>query len=326
MDITVSEIHDCYRIAGEELKKITCYDIPTDFDSAYTHHSYTDGYFFEHNEGDRGETHTSRIGSTKHEFVSHLLYRKIRAFAFNYELHHRRKFESNLRQTNEIIRRCYSYLDSSYECPSLNEPSDNVHICFDLLEHYISVCRKLMNKTSIPEETMHRIRFIACKEYANKNGGMMDVNFALEYVRYNVEEIIRTVPLPLLKNEFRMYEEQYSRLLQLEKQQPQKDKYPLGSWNNDTFREAEEMLKGKRLTDGEALKCALYILINAAYHDRATGINIDLCFHKDIDITKYRAVLDELFIYDKYGVYHFGPSGNITQDRKNRLNYRLLER
>lgn len=318
-------IEECYRIASEELHRITCYNIPTDFNSAYTHHSYADGNFYEHTEGDRGEKYTSEIGSTKDEFVAHLLFWKIRRFAHDYELHHRRKFESNLRQANEITMRCYSFLDSRYKCPSLSEPSDNVHICFDLLEHYIKVCRKLMNKHSIPEETMRRIKLIAEKQYASSMGGMHDVAFSLDYVRYNVAEIIKAIPLPALEEEFMQHEEQYERLLTLEKEEPhQKDRYPLGNWSSEVFREAEEMLSGKRLKDGASLQCAMYLLMNAVHHDRATGLYIELCFHKDIDIKKYRAVLDEMFIADKYSVYFFGPAKNFSQERKDRLTYKLL--
>ncbi|MBE6901032.1 MAG: hypothetical protein E7478_01000 [Ruminococcaceae bacterium] len=318
-------IEECYRTASEELQKITCYDIPTDFSSAYTHHSYSDGHFYEHTEGDRGEKHTSEIGSTKEEFISHLLYCKIRRFSHDHELHHRRKFESNLRQANEITMRCYSFLDGRYKCPPLSEPSDNVHICFDLLEHYIKVCSKLMNKHSIPEETMRRIKLIAEKQYASAMGGMHDIAFTLDYVRYNVAEITKAIALPALEEEFIQYEEQYERLMILEKEAPhQKDRYPLGFWNNEVFREAEEMLSGKRLKDGAPLRCALYMLMNAVHIDRAVGLYIELCFHKDIDIRKYRTVLDEMFIADKYGVYFFGPAKNFSQERKDRLSFKIL--
>lgn len=320
-----SIIEECYQTAREELKKIDCYDIPTDFETAYTHHSYADGCFYEHNEGDRGEKYTTNIGSTKDEFISHLLYRKIRSFSFDYELHHRRRFESNLRQTNEVTIQCYRYLDSKYSCPSLNEPSDNVHICFDLLEHYIKVSRKLINKKSIPENTMRRIRFIANKLYASSMGGMHDVMLALDYVRYNISEILDIIPLPLLKEEFMQHEEQYQRLLKLEKKAPhQKDRYPLGLWDNDVFHEAEEILKGKRFADGAAIQCALYLLINAVHNDRAVGLNIDLCFHGKDMVDRYRPVLCEIFLEDKYCVYHFGPDRNFDNARKNRLNFKML--
>lgn len=324
MNITVTEIDECYRIAREELEKITCYYIPTDVQQAGVRHYISDGDVFEESVGDRGAVYKTRIG-TKHELISRLIYRKIREFAFDYELHHRRSFEDNRRQVNEIIVRCYGYLDDKYEYTLMSNLRDNAMISFQLLEHYISVCRKLVRKRSIPEPTMRRIKLISYKEYAGSMGGMHDVAFVLDYVRYNVGEIIGAVPLPLLKEEFMLHEEQYERLVILEKQQQnQKGKYPLGLWDDEVFREAEEILKGKRFTDGAALQCALYLLMNAVHHDRAAGLSIDLCFHKDIDINKYRAVLDEMFIYDKYGVYHFGPAGNFSQDRKNRLSFKLL--
>ncbi len=323
MNEHISIIDECYRIARDELSKITCYDIDGNFETAYTHHSYSDGCFYAHNEGDRGEKFTSMVGSTRDEFISHLLYRKIWDFSLSYEVHHRRRFEDNRRQMNEIIERCYSYLDDKYEYSLMGNLKDNIHICFDLLEHYILVCRKLVNKKTIPENVMKRIRFIADKEYAKPTGGMYDVMFALDLVRYNVAEIIKA--LPVTEEEFNEHEAQYERLLTLERQTPHEpERYPLGSWNNEIFREAEDMLNGKRLTDGEALKCALFILMMRVCHDRAVGISIDLCFHKDIDIEKYRPVLNEIFISDKYGMYHFGPARNFDQNKKDRLTYKLL--
>lgn len=323
MNILNSDINDCYRTAREELSKITCYDIDSNFETAYTHHSYSDGCYYAHNEGDRGEKFTSKVGSTRDEFISHLLYRKIWDFSLSYEVHHRRRFEDNRRQMNEIIERCYSYLDDKYEYSLMGDLKDNIHICFDLLDHYILVCRKLVNKNTIPENVMKRIRFIANKEYGKPMGGMYDAMFSLDLVRYNVTQIIKA--LPVTEEEFLKHETQYDRLLTLEKQAPcEPERYPLGTWDNDVFCEAEEMLNGKRLTDGDALKCALYMLMMLVRHDRAVGMSIDLCFHKDIDIEKYRPVLNEIFISDKYSLYHFGSARNLSENKKNRLTYKLL--
>lgn len=325
MNESISIIEECYHIARDELSKITCYEIDSNFETAYTHHSYSDGCFYAHNEGDRGEKFTSKVGSTRDEFVSHLLYRKIWDFSLSYELHHRRRFEDNRRQMNEIIERCYSYLDDKYSYTLMGDLKDNIHIYFDLLDHYVGVCKKLLNKSSIPEPTMQRIEYIANRKYAAPSGGMHDVAFIFDYVRYNVSEIIRVIPPAALKEEFIFYDDQFIRLQKLEKEQPlYPDRYLLGTWDNTIFCEAEEMLNGKRLTDGESLKCALYMLMMRVCHDRAVGMNIDLCFHKDIDIEKYRPVLNEIFISDKYGVYHFGPARNFDQSKKDRLTYKLL--
>ncbi len=325
MDECVSMIDECYRIASEELKKISCYTIPACFNAPYLHHRYLDGIFYEETEGDRGEKWEKAVGGTKDEFVSHLLYRKIWDFSLSYELHHRRKFEDNRRQMNEIIERCYSYLDSKYEYTLMGDLKDNIHIYFHLLDHYVGVCQKLVNKTSIPEPTMRRIRYIADKEYAARSGGMHDVAFILDHVRYNINAILKAIPLPALKEEFMMHEDQFVRLQKLEKEQPvSAEKYPLGTWDDDVFREAEEMLNGIRLSDGDPLKCALYMLMMLVCHDRAAGVSIDLCFNKDIDIGKYRHILNELFIADKYCVYHFGSARNFGQIQKNRLTYKFL--
>ncbi len=325
MNEYVSIIEECYRIARDELAKITCYDIDGNFETAYTHHSYSDGCYYAHNEGDRGEKFTSKVGSTRDEFISHLLYRKIWDFSLSYELHHRRKFEDNRRQMNEIIERCYSYLDDKYEYSLMGNLKDNIHIYFDLLDHYVGVCRKLLNKSSIPEPTMQRIEYIANRKYAAPSGGMHDVAFVLDHVRYNIDQIINAIPLPALRDEFDHYEDQFLRLKTLEKEQPlSPEKYLLGTWDNDVFCEAEQMLNGKRLSNGDALKCALFMLMMLVRHDRAVGTSIDLCFHKDIDIEKYRPVLDEIFIYDKYGIYHFGPARNLDSKKKEKLTYKLL--
>ena len=322
MNTLNSDINECYRIAREELHKITCYDIPADVQRNDVCHYYVNEDIYEESIGDRGAVYKNKIG-TKHDLISALIYRQIRDFAFDHELHHRRKFEDNRRQVNEIIIRCYGYLDDKYEYRLMSNIRDNANISFDLLRHYIDVCKKLIGKNTIPEDTVSRIRFIADKEYAGSMGGMHDVAFALDYVRYNISEIIKV--LPVTQEEFMQHEDQYLRLVELEKEhQNQPGKYPLGSWDSEVFREAEAMLKGKRLTDGEALKCALYMLINLVHHDKAVGISLDLCFHKDIDIKKYRPVLDEIFISDKYGMYHFGPARNFDQERKSRLTYKLL--
>lgn len=325
MNDYISIIYECYRIATDELKKISCYSIPACFNAPYLHHRYLNGVFYEETEGDRGEKWEKAIGSTRDEFVSHLLYRKIWDFSLSYELHHRRKFEDNRRQMNEIIERCYSYLDDKYEYTLMGNLKDNIHIYFDLLDHYVGVCKKLLDKTSIPEPIMRRIRFIADREYAAHSGGMRDVAFIMDYVRYNVNEIIKSVPLAALKEEFMLHEEHFMRLQKLEKEQPlYPEKYLLGTWDDKVFSEAEEMLNSRRLSDGEALKCALYMLMMLVCHDRAAGASIDLCFHKDIDIRKYRHVLKEMFISDKYGVYHLGPVRNYDQAKKDRLTYKLL--
>lgn len=319
-----SDIEDCYRIAGEQLKRIACYDIPADVRQQGVRHYICDGAIWEENLGDRGELFKSEVG-TKHDLISRLIYREIRAFAFDYECHHRRKFEDSRRQVNEIITRCYGYLDGEYEYTLMTNLRDNSAIQFGLLEHYISVCRRLTDKRSIPEDVMRRIRLIANKEYAGPTGGMFDMGFTLDYVRYNVSEIIRAVPLPALAEELRLHEGQYERLLGLEKQRPSKrDGYPVGAWDNEVFREAEAMLGGERLKDGAALQCALYLLMGAVHIDRAAGLYIELCFHRDIDIKKYRAVLDELFLADKYGVYFFAPTKNFSNEKKCRLTFNLL--
>ncbi len=319
-------VEECYRAAAEELKKITCFRIPTQMNSPYTNHSCVDGCFYEQNEGDRGEKFTIKIGSAE-ELVSYLIYKKICNFAYEYELYHRRKFEDSRRQVNEIIVRCYEYLGDEYEYRLMSNLSDNISIYLGLLEHYVMVCNKLTSKRSIPQETMRRIKFVAHNEYASTKGGMHDVAFTLDYVRFNIAEIIKAIPFPALEEEFMQHEGQFKRLLKLEKERPcQKDRYPLGLWSNEVFREAEEMLGGKRLKDGEPLRCALYLLMNAVQIDRASGLYIELCFHKDIDITKYRAVLEEMFVADKYSVYFFGPTKNFSQQRKDKLSFKLLER
>ena len=324
MDITVSEILDCYRTASEELQKITRYDIPTDFDSAYTHHSYTDGHFYEHTEGDRGEKYTAEIGSTKDEFVSRLLYRRIWRFALDYEVHHRRKFEDNRRQMNEIIECCYSFLDNKYEYTLMENLSDNIHIYFDLLDYYTQVSKNLLHKTTIPQETMHRIEYIALRHFAAPGGGFKDVAFAMDYVRYSIREIVKVIPV--VQDEYLLHENQFDRLLLLEKRNPHsKDKYPLGLWDDSTFSQAEKLLQNGGSAKGDAVTdCALYLLINLLHNEQAEKLSFDLCFPAGDVLKRYRPILDELFIYDKYGVFFFG--GQCNKSRIDKLDYKLFER
>lgn len=323
MNVTMSTIDDCYRIAREELKRITCYDIPTEVQRVNIRHYISDdGSIYEEEVGDRGAVYNTKIG-TKHDLITRLIWQSVRDFAFDYELRHRRRFEDNRRQVNEIIVRCYGYLGDKYEYTLMSNLRDNADISFQLLEHYIKVCRILLSKTSIPEPTMRRIRFIAYKEYVGPMGGMHDVAFALDYVRYNVDEIIKV--LPVTEDQFMQYEEQYERLVRLERErQNQMGKYPLALWDNEVFGEAEEILKGKRFVDGAALQCALYLLINAIHHDRAVGLDINLCFREEAARKKYRPLLSAVFLEDKYCMYHFGPSRNFDEGRKSSLSFKTL--
>ncbi len=214
--------------------------------------------------------------------------------------------------TEAVTDECFSRMDTELQKMT----------CLEILEHYTKICRILFSKRTIPEPTMRRIKFIADKEYANTKGDIYDIAFALDLVRYNVAEIINV--LPITEQQFMEREEQYERLISIEKtHHMQEDSYPLGSWDNKVFCEAEKILKGKRFVDGAALQCALYLLINAIHNDRAEKLSIDICFRGEQVRNKYRSLLNEMFIADKYCVYHFGGM-KINGVKKNRLDFNAI--
>lgn len=365
-------ISRCLSEAQKELSRITCYGDKPSPDLAYTRYEYVNGEFMEETEGDRGEITRKTVADTPEKFIEYLLGTAIRRFAFSYECHHRRPFEDNRRQVNEIITNCFACLDGEYEYTLMGNLKDNIHIYFDLLDYYVKVSKEYFEKHSVSGEVKRRLTFLATKQYAGKSGGMYDVAFSFEWVRYQIARILDAEGAPemvetSLKEAFRQYENQYKRLLELEKADPDSpEKYQLGMWDEEIFAGAEEILSGlagtvccpisdcgsryqfkgmtaaymaqKRTAEGqtkrgfvggaavsvdapEAYKCAFYMLLVLIHTRRNVEQDVDrlLELAETMDIAPFKVQLEELFVTDKYGVFHRGEYAESREKARNRL-------
>lgn len=243
----------CLSEAQSELNKITCYEPKPQLDLAYTRYEYVDGDFIEESEGDRGEISRKTVADSSEKFIEYLLDTAVRRFAFSYECRHRRPFEDNRRQVNEIIENCFACLDRKYEYTLMGNLKDNIHIYFDLLDYYVKVSREYLDKHPISGEVKRRLTFIATKQYAAKSGGMYDVAFSFEWVRYQIARILALKPeLPELRTAFLTYEDQYERLKELEKKEPDNaEKYQLGTWDEAIFEKAEQIVQGSTVSTSD---------------------------------------------------------------------------
>lgn len=297
-------VQECLERAQGELGRIACYKIFLSDSISYNRYEYENGEFVEEASGDRGEVYRSVVGHSEEEFVEYLIYGAVKRFAFRYECEHRRKFEDNRRQVNEIIERCYSYLGKSYKYDLMVQLKDNIHIYFDLLDYYVRISKEYLEKQPVYGDVKGSFEFIARKRYANKGGGMYDVAFSFEWVRYHISKIVAV--FPRLGKDYFFYEEQYQRLVAIEKSEPYSaERYQLGGWDFSIFEKAECILQGRQIQDAEALSCAAYMLIVMIHTKRDVVKDIEALIRlsKQVDVTPYKQALEELFVTDKYGIF-----------------------
>lgn len=149
--------------------------------------THTDGFYMIIDE--RGESRESKVANNTDEMVACFVEQAIRAYAHSYELKHRRKFESNLRQAHEVMEKCYHYIDPKRKFVK-STYDDEIHIYLDLLDEYRKVA--LDYKQKYPEkytDIKEDIDFITEKKYADTpSGGMRDVKKSMGLVR---ERILR---------------------------------------------------------------------------------------------------------------------------------------
>lgn len=357
-------IAKCLSEAQSELNKITCYESKPRLDLAYRRYEYVGNEFIEESEGDRGEIFRKTVADSPEKFIEYLLDTAVRRFAFSYECRHRRPFEDNRRQVNEIIQNCFACLDRKYEYTLMIKLKDNIHIYFDLLDYYVKVSKEYLDKHPVSGEAKRRLTFIATRQYAAKSGGMYDVAFSFEWVRYQIARILALKPeLTELKTAFLAYEEQYERLKELEKKDPDNaEKYQLGTWDEAIFEKAEEIVQGsvvstsdisaseastspvfkgltakymaqksvtteKTTTENatnilQAQQCALYMLIVLVHTRRNVERDIEtlITLAKTVDVAPFRKQLDELFVTDKYGVFHRGEFAESREYARKKIN------
>lgn len=292
----------CIERAQAELDKIPDHRIK--IGNSWTGYEYVNGEFIKVEEGDRGERHRYVVGHSEDEFIEGIIYDAVKRYAFSYECRHRRKFEDNRRQVNEIIEYCYGFFSKKYKYEILGNLKDNIHIYFDLLDYYVKISKEYLMSNRAEGMAKRRLEFIAQKEYAGKSGGMADVAFTFELIRYNIALIVEEIPQ--LKSLYYLYEKQYAHLQRLESEAPDSpEKYQLGHWTHNHFKAAEQLLYGQAIEDAEVIRCAAYLLIIRIHTGRNVVKDVDKLIELSelADLSVFRQALEDLFVTDKYGVF-----------------------
>ena len=178
-------------------------------DPIVTYETRDDGYYQIVDE--RGSRRESKVASDANEMINYFVHQAIDEFAHRYELAHRRKFESNLRQVHEVMERCYQYIDADKRFVK-ERYDDQVHIYLDLFNQYRQIAQDYKLKyPSKYERTKEDIDYIIDKKYADTPfGGMHNLHQSMSQVRVRVARIIQFDRL--LKHEFDKFEMYYHAL------------------------------------------------------------------------------------------------------------------
>lgn len=114
-------IEECYRIAAEEVKKITCYDIPAPcyanprtykqrIDTGWITETYTyvisDGQYCEMCDTYERGIYYNPIGDTKSDMIAHLIFETVWSFAI--------RNTANSDEAWLISDKCFTMLDAKY--------------------------------------------------------------------------------------------------------------------------------------------------------------------------------------------------------------------
>lgn len=164
---------------------------------------------------ERGQERRTEIAGSFEEMVNYFVDRAITDYAYRYELAHRRRFESNLRQTDEVRETCYHYIDPGKKCIR-NEYNDTPHIYLDLFDAYRGICLKYRAENAISCQALKDdIDYIADQGYTDTpGGGMYSLETSMEKVRERTERI--GACSSELREAFSQYEKYY-RLLKEKK-------------------------------------------------------------------------------------------------------------
>lgn len=157
-------------------------------DPTVTYESSGSGFVQVVNE--RGQERRSVIAGSYEEMVNFFVDRAITDYAYRYELAHRRYFESNLRQTDEIREACYHHIDPGKKCIR-RDYDDTPHIYLDLFAAYRSICLKYRAENAISCQALKDdIAYIADQGYTDTpGGGMYSLEASMEKVRERIERI-----------------------------------------------------------------------------------------------------------------------------------------
>lgn len=133
---------------------------------------------------ERGNIQETRVAKDRAGMIDYFVEQAIWNYALRYEVKHRRKFESNLRQMDEVMERCYQYIDPDRKFIHDNY-DDEIHIYLDLLDEYVRIASEYREKyPQSYQRVKEDIDFIADKQYADSvYGGMSDVPKAMRAVR-----------------------------------------------------------------------------------------------------------------------------------------------
>jgi len=161
-----------------------------------------------------GHERRNVIADSFEEMVNYFVDSAITDYAYRYELAHRRRFESNLRQTDEVREACYHYIDPGKKCIR-RDYDDTPHIYLDLFAAYRSICLKYREENAISCQPLKDdIDYIADRKYTDTpDGGMYSLKSSMEKVRKRTERI--GANSSKLREAFWQYEKYYRLLKEM---------------------------------------------------------------------------------------------------------------
>lgn len=167
---------------------------------------HTDGYYQVINE--RGNIRINKVAEKSDDMINYFVDEAVRNFAYRYELIHRRKFESNLRQVDEIMEQCYNYIDPTRKFIK-DSYEDEIYIYLDLLDEYKKIAQEYRRVHPIEYLNIKNdIDYIADGKYVDSPyGGMSDVSKSMAIVRERIQKISESSSE--LKSNFDIFEKYY---------------------------------------------------------------------------------------------------------------------
>ena len=175
-------------------------------DPVVSYEARSDGFYEVINE--RGQISEKRVAQSSDEMVEYFVNQAIWDFSHRYELTHRRKFESNLRQIHEVMEKCYQYIDPTRKF-KLDKYDDEIHIYLDLFEQYQKIALEYKHKNPQKySKIKDDVDYIIEKKYTDTpGGGMYNVSNSMRRLR---ERVLRMMEYDLwLKKKFDDFEKYY---------------------------------------------------------------------------------------------------------------------
>ena len=283
-----------------------------------------DGYFEVVNEC--GKKREYLVAHNEEEMVNYFVHEAIREFSFHYEMKHRREFESNLRQTHEIMEKCYQYIDKNKKMVQ-DSYEDTIHFYLGLLNFYQKTADRILQKEKDSSKIagFKHLKYIAERLYCCKSGGMTDVALSCTVVRYHIDQI--TMENPSVASEFLVHEKEYEKLVAMEMENSNEpEKYQLGSLD-DTLTEVEPLIERLYLGDFSEIHFEMEDSINEMLFRRVLmNINTERNLKSDVELflqmietmepVGCEKEIRELFVENKYGVFSSFNEGSLELYRQ----------